>query len=229
MGSLEHNHPHNPWHFILWPQYTDKNAVNVKYLRCWTIDVWLVHLNCVMFQSKHIVRENNGFVTSSLMVSYQILCAAELAGVHHVQELEDTSKCLVNQAIRSREGRPTKTCDNWHLISKIYPHILDENRSELLHYRIHHFPHWNRLESFHGFIQGTKFIWPLLFVASQTVLHGAGVFNELQNVQIYNTVTFTQISKPVYSITVWKIFQSSSKLMSIDSNKNVIISACLLL
>ena len=73
----------------------DTNAANIKYLRCGTVDVWLVHLNCIMFQSKNIVRENNGFVTTSLMVSYQILCAAELAGVHHIQQLEDTSKCLV--------------------------------------------------------------------------------------------------------------------------------------
>jgi hypothetical protein len=94
-----------------------------------------------MFQSKHIVREDNGFVTPSLMISYQILRAAELAGVHHIQELEDISLCLVNQAIRSREGRPTKMCDNWQLIPKIYSPILDKNRNELLHYRIYHFPH----------------------------------------------------------------------------------------
>jgi hypothetical protein len=50
-----------------------------------------------MFQSKHIVREDNGFVTSSLMISYQILRATELAGVHNVQELEDTSGTLLNQ------------------------------------------------------------------------------------------------------------------------------------
>jgi len=73
----------------------DKNPAKVKYLRCGTIDVWLVHLNCIMFQSKNIVRENNGFVPSSLMVSYQILRATELAGVHHIQQLEDTSICLV--------------------------------------------------------------------------------------------------------------------------------------
>jgi len=48
-----------------------------------------------MFQSKNIVRENNGFVPSSLMVSYQILRATELAGVHHIQQLEDTIICLV--------------------------------------------------------------------------------------------------------------------------------------
>jgi len=95
MGSLGNCHTHHPWHCMLWSQYTDTNAANVKYLRCGTIDVWLVHLNCIMFQSKNIVRENNGFVTSSLMVSYQILRAAKLAGVHHIQQLENTSICSV--------------------------------------------------------------------------------------------------------------------------------------
>jgi len=31
-------------------------------------------------------------------------------------------------------------------------------------------------------MQGPYFIWPLSFVTSQTVLHGDGVFNCLQNV-----------------------------------------------
>jgi len=98
-GNLEHYHTHRPRHCILWSQYTDTNSAKVTYLRCGTIDVWLVHLNCIMFQSKNIVRENNGFVPSSLMVSYQILRATELAGVHHIQQLEDTIICLVKQAI----------------------------------------------------------------------------------------------------------------------------------
>jgi hypothetical protein len=75
------------------------------YLRSWTIDVRLVHLNGIMFQSKHVVRKNNGFVTTSLMISYQILCASELAGVHDIQKLQDIFENLVQQDTQQRHGR----------------------------------------------------------------------------------------------------------------------------
>jgi hypothetical protein len=53
-----------------------------------------------MFQGKHIVRKNNGFVTTSLMISYQILCASELAGVHDVEKLQDIIENLVQKDIQ---------------------------------------------------------------------------------------------------------------------------------
>jgi hypothetical protein len=74
---------------------THTNTSIQTYLRSWTIDVRLVHLNGIMFQSEHVVRKNNGFVTTPLMISYQILCASELAGVHDIQKLQDIIENLV--------------------------------------------------------------------------------------------------------------------------------------
>jgi hypothetical protein len=81
-----------------------RNTSVQTYLRSWTIDVRFVHLNGIMFQSKHIVRENNGFVATPLVIAYQILRASELAGVHDVQKLQHIIENFIQHNITMKRG-----------------------------------------------------------------------------------------------------------------------------
>ena len=48
----------------------------------------LVQLDSVAFQGKNVVGENDDFIISSLVISYQKLTGSELVGVDHCQQLQ---------------------------------------------------------------------------------------------------------------------------------------------
>ena len=48
----------------------------------------LVQLDSIAFQCKNVVREDDDFIISSLVISYQKLTGSELVGVDHCQQLQ---------------------------------------------------------------------------------------------------------------------------------------------
>lgn len=53
-------------------------------LRRGPVDVGLVHLDGVVAQREHVVREHDGLVAAPLVVAHEELARAELRRVHHV-------------------------------------------------------------------------------------------------------------------------------------------------
>ena len=58
----------------------------------------LVQLDSVAFQGKNVVGENDDFIISSLVISYQKLTGSELVGVDHCQQLQEIKPIIIQIA-----------------------------------------------------------------------------------------------------------------------------------